>query len=100
MQRTKQYRKGKHLYIKSGSKTEVHTLKNDDSPQVEFDDNCQEFYVDVFEFGLSEKGIKIFFGKKIFGTDRAKPKQTILLPKGTAKRMLRLLETVLKDNFN
>ncbi len=96
MKKTKQYQKGKHLYIKSGNKKEVHTVKEKKPLEMEFDKNYQEVYVDEFQFENTKEGMKIFFGKKIFGTDKIKRKRTILLQKGTAGKTIKLLEDVLE----
>ncbi len=96
MKKGKQFQKGKHLYIKSGNRKEVRTIKEPKPPEMEFDKYYQEVYVDEFRFEKTKDGIKIFFGKKIFGTDRIKPKRTILLNKGTAKKTIQLLENACK----
>ncbi len=96
MKKSKQYQKGKHFYVTSRGKKEVHTIKKATPPETEFDENYQEVYVDDFHFEKTEEGIKIFFGKKIFGTDKAKLKRTIVLPKNTFKKMMGILENLMK----
>ena len=98
MKKTKQYQKGKHLYISSGGKKEVHTIKKPEHPEIEFDENYQEVYVDKFHFENAENGVKIFFGKKIFGTDKIKLKRTILLGKKASKKLIRILENIFKKD--
>jgi len=91
MKKTKQYQKGKHFYIKSGRKQEIHKIKKPEPPETEFDENYQEVYIDQFYFKNEDNKIKIFFGKKIHGTDKIKLKRTIILGKNTAQKLISVL---------
>ncbi|MBN1898883.1 MAG: hypothetical protein JW827_08910 [Spirochaetes bacterium] len=99
MKRSKQYQKGKHLYIKSGKKKKVYTLK-ESTPRgydLEFDDGTEEIYVDQFKFDLSRKDFKIYFGRLLPGTGRIKLKRALLLDPRTAKRLGLTLENIFQS---
>lgn len=95
MKRSKQYQKGKHIYIKSGKMKEVHTIKQGPKTETEFAQDYQEIYSDAFQFKTSKEGIKIIFGKQLFGTNQIKLKRTIQLGYKNAKRFESILKQAL-----
>lgn len=98
MQRTKQYLKGKHFYIKAGKKKEVHYLKNHKNQPVDYDKNLVEIYTDNINIEPSKNEIILKFGKSIFGTNIIKIKRIIKLDIKTAKKLEKLLKEQLDEN--
>lgn len=95
MKKSKQYQKGKHIYIKSGKNKEVHTIQ-EKKQEFEFDDNYEEIYADCFKFETSKEGFKLFFGKKLFGTNQIKLKRVIKLGYKNCCRLLQLLKNTIE----
>jgi len=100
MKKTKCYQKGKHLYIKCGKKREVHILQDSPYHNVEYDENYQEIYANRFQISSTEKGIKISFGKEIFGTDRIKFKHTVIVNLQTAHKLVNMLKDIFEGISN
>ncbi|MDD5066111.1 MAG: hypothetical protein PHF84_03590 [bacterium] len=97
MKRSRIYRKGKHIYIKSGPLKEVHLIDKPKEPEHEYDEHYEEIYTDQFRFETGPKGITIHFGKQIFGTDLVKLKKAIHLDIRTARQFLKILEQAVKS---
>lgn len=95
MKRSKVYRKGKHVYIKSGALTEVRRLSGPDETPFEFGETCRDIYADRFNVETGPKGFLIRFGKALFGTDAVKLKSSIRLDPNTARRFVRALAEAL-----
>ncbi|MBU1078653.1 MAG: hypothetical protein KKH98_15245 [Spirochaetes bacterium] len=98
MKKTKQYQKGKHIYIKSGKNKEIITVRENKKEEIEFDKNCEEIYIDQFKFETSKNSFKFFFGKQIMGTPNIKLKRVIRMNYKTAKRFFKILKDLFKKD--
>jgi hypothetical protein len=95
MKRSKTYRKGEHIYVKTGSLKEARLVQEPKRAEFEFSPDTQEVYADLFPMEIDKKGITIRFGKSIFGTDQAKFKRAIRLDIRTAREFLKILTRAL-----
>lgn len=92
MKKAKIYQKGKHVYTKVGGFKEAKIIGKPQKTEYEFDENCQEVYVDSFKFDIIEKKMKLSFGKHIPGLNRIKLKRVISLDMKTARKFMQLLK--------
>jgi len=90
----KQYSKGQHSYTKWGKTKKIESKHQ--KPLIEYADSVQEFYSNLVDIAIKDKGIDLVFYKRFFPSNNKKFQTKIFLHYETLKNLKQDLEQALK----